>query len=102
MKAKDAYLAVRVDPENDRFEQRMWDMLRYDRCYPVNMPGIPDNWVVLKQPYLKDLKPGFTLGRWRSFGYVHLVEVHLSLLESDYTFAHQVVRAEADLIVVPG
>lgn len=59
------YLAVRDDDRD--IPSRVWDMLRYDSCYPVS--NAPSGWVVLKQPYRDGIKGGFTLARWSSFGF---------------------------------
>lgn len=59
----DHYIAF---PDKDVDKAYLWDMLRYDACYPVS--NAPDGWIVLKQPAVKDVKGGFTLDRWRSFG----------------------------------
>lgn len=60
----DWYIAF---PDADRIESQIWDMMRYDRCYPHTFNAAP-GWVVLKQPYLEGVSGGFTLKRWESFG----------------------------------
>lgn len=81
----DWYLAVYVgndklgwveDPNAGRLESRMWDMLRYDRCYPAsNGERFRDmGFYLLKQPYQKDIMGGFTLGRWESKGFKYLIQ----------------------------
>ncbi len=58
------FLAI---PENSVVQPiRLWDMLRYDRCFP--MSNAPTGWTILVQPYIDGIRGGFTAGRWQSFG----------------------------------
>lgn len=73
-KAINHFLAVYVGAEDQnagRVESRMWDMLRYDRCHPLHNADRFEamGFVILIQPYVKDMKGGFTDGRWDSHGF---------------------------------
>lgn len=59
------------DPNAGRIECRVWDMLRYDRCYPASNGERFEEmgFILLKQPYQQDVKGGFTVGRWESMGF---------------------------------
>lgn len=64
------FIAIPEAPDQQRrMRQRdtIWDMLRYDRCHPVS--NAPSGWIVLVQEPLKDMKGGFTIPRWNSFGF---------------------------------
>lgn len=59
------YLAVREDGPD--LAARVYDMLRYDSCYP--MANAPRGWSVFRKPYREGMKGEFTLARWASFGF---------------------------------
>jgi hypothetical protein len=97
MKRAHAFLAVRLGgPEARALEDRKavaFDMLRYDRCYPIPVGGLPDNWLALKQPWQEGIRPGFTFARWESFGFRHFVYAE-GTDHPPFTFAEQVGAAE--------
>lgn len=74
-KKYDRYLAVWIGNEGtgayermERAKAQFWDMLRYDRCFPVEVPTRFQGWLIFCQPYTDARSMGFTLGRWESFG----------------------------------
>ena len=78
-RALNHFLAIYIGNEDQnagRVEARAWDMLRYDRCHPL---GSQDRFqalgfLILIQPYVKDMRGGFTLARWVSHGFKTLFE----------------------------
>ena len=68
-------LAVYVGPGRLSDAARdLVDMMRYDRCYPVNLQPNSNSlgelgWLLFYQPPQPGLTPGFKTDRWRSFGY---------------------------------
>lgn len=69
-KKLDWFLAVYVG-DSERYAEGMWDMLRYDRCYPTSNTHDEQErgWIILTQPYVPGLRGGFRLDRWSSFGF---------------------------------
>ena len=64
------------DPNAGRIESRMYDMMRYDRCHPMTLPDRLHalGFRLMLQPYVKDMRGGFTVARWASHGFRTLFE----------------------------
>lgn len=70
-KKRDSYLAVYVGHNpglKNHFKLFLWDMMRYDQCYPVNPPDRLSDWLMFCRPHMPNRRTGFTIGRWESFG----------------------------------
>jgi hypothetical protein len=85
------YLAVRNEPD---LPARVFDMLRYDACFPIS--NAPDGWVVFRQPYREGHRGGFTVARWASFGFRHLVAVEGQKGEPSFPDALRKKMEDAD------
>lgn len=77
MANKDWFIAIPDGVHEERshtdLKMAVWDMLRYDRCFPES--NQPHGWLVFRQPEEKGIQGGFTKKRWASFG------VHKAIIE---------------------
>jgi hypothetical protein len=105
MKKANHFLAVYVGPDREKRERamvRMWDMLRYDGCYPVtvNMPDAGD-FIVLRQDYMKDRAMGFTTARWESMGFRDYIAATSETISLSYAMVED-MKAMAQFKVQQG